>query len=120
LSNELTQITDANDFRMIHFIIKQQLFSREILLFKCPSKINCTETRLRIKRDNNSNNITDKSDVSHYVVSSIVSLLAILKIVTTIIGQKWQRNKIDHKLKNSQFRIGTKYFENLGLGHYFV
>ncbi len=60
---------------------------------------------LRTKRENN-NNITDNGDVSQYVVSSIVSSLAILKEVTTTIGQKWQRNKIDQRLlENSQFRI---------------
>jgi hypothetical protein len=77
--------------------------NRDVLSFENELYRNKT---FRIKRDNNSTNITDNSDVSQYVVSSVVSSLAVLKEVTTTIGQKWQRNKIDHKLlENSQFRI---------------
>jgi hypothetical protein len=60
----------------------------------------------RIKREVNNNDTKDNTDVSQYVVSSIVSSLAILKEITTSIGHKWQRNKIDHKLlENSHFQI---------------
>jgi hypothetical protein len=77
--------------------------SRDIVLFENELYRNKS---LRIKRDNNSNNKTDNTDVSQYVISSIVSSLTILKEVTTTIGQIWQRNKIDHKLlENSLFQI---------------
>lgn len=60
------------------------------------------------KRRDIKNNSTkrDDSDLSQFMVTSVVASLAVLKEITTTIGRKWIRNEIDpHLLENSQFRI---------------
>ncbi len=56
------------------------------------------------KRRDIKNNSTkrDDSDLSQFMVTSVVASLAVLKEITTTIGRKWIRNEIDpHLLENS-------------------